>query len=102
MAAKDWTKAIWITPPVPSEAVAASFGLTLAGPGTLTTDDLGFVDKTPAAAPPKTPPSTEAADPIDHSADESDAGDWLSLGFITIALMGLIAGLLDNYWARRR
>jgi peptidoglycan/xylan/chitin deacetylase (PgdA/CDA1 family) len=104
-AANGWTKATWITPAVPSEAVAASFGLTIDGPGTLTTDDLGFVDDTPAAAPPPTPPGVKTADPTDysaHPADQADTGDWLSIIGITIALMGLAAWLLDNYrWKTR-
>jgi peptidoglycan/xylan/chitin deacetylase (PgdA/CDA1 family) len=47
-----WTQATWISPPPPSDAVAASFGLTIDGVGTLTTDDYGFADTTPAPAPP--------------------------------------------------
>jgi hypothetical protein len=100
--AKHWTKATWTTPPVPNGAVAASFGLTLAGPGTLTTDDLGLVDHTPTAAPPRTPPAAQAADRIDYTtdpqpdpADQPAPVDWLAIALITIALMGLIAGRGD-------
>ena len=46
-----WTKATWITPVPPADAVAASFGLTIDSVGTLTTDDYGFADNTPGPAP---------------------------------------------------
>jgi len=101
-AAPGWIKATWITPAVPREAVAASFGLTIDGPGTLTIDDLGFVDDTPAAAPRPTPPGVKTAGPTDHAAHQSDRARWLGLVGITIALMGLIAWLLDTYRTKRR
>jgi len=47
-----WTRATWITPPPPADAVATSFGLTIDSVGTLTTDDYGLADTTPAPAPP--------------------------------------------------
>jgi peptidoglycan/xylan/chitin deacetylase (PgdA/CDA1 family) len=47
-----WTQAAWLAPPPPADAVAASFGLTIDSVGTLTTDDYGLVDTTPAPAPP--------------------------------------------------
>jgi hypothetical protein len=47
-----WTQATWISPPPPADAVAASFGLTIDSVGTLTTDDYGLADTTPAPAPP--------------------------------------------------
>lgn len=50
--ASTWTRATWISPVPPSGAVAASFGLTLDGVGTLTTDDYGFADATPVVAGP--------------------------------------------------
>jgi len=50
-AAADWTQASWISPTVPSAAVAASFGLTVDNVGTLTADDFGFADTTVAPAP---------------------------------------------------
>jgi hypothetical protein len=50
-AATDWTRAAWVSPAPPADAVAASFGLTIDGVGTLTTDDYGFADTTPVAAP---------------------------------------------------
>jgi hypothetical protein len=84
--------------------VAASFGLTIDSPGTLTTDDLGFVDNTPAAALP-TRSGVTTADPTDHSADpadKADTSDWLGIIGITIALLGLITGLLDNHQRRTR
>lgn len=46
-----WTQATWISPPPPSTAVAASFGLAIDSVGTLTTDDYGFADMMPAPAP---------------------------------------------------
>jgi Polysaccharide deacetylase len=46
-----WTQASWITPPPPTDAVAASFGLTIDSVGTLTTDDYGFADTAVGAAP---------------------------------------------------
>ena len=49
--ASNWTRATWITPAPPADAVAASFGLTIDSVGTLTTDDYGFADTTPGPAP---------------------------------------------------
>ena len=99
-AAKGWTKATWITPPVSSDAVAMSVGLTIDSPGTLTVDDLSFVDETPAAARPQIPPAAEDADRIDYAAyteDQSADGGWLGIVCITIALLALVVGLLDSY-----
>jgi peptidoglycan/xylan/chitin deacetylase (PgdA/CDA1 family) len=47
----NWAQATWITPPPPADAVAASFGLTIDGVGTLTTDDYGFADTETSPAP---------------------------------------------------
>jgi len=98
-AAKDWTKATWTTPPVPSNASAASFGLTIDSLGTLTVDDLGFTDATPAAAPPQRPPTPETTD---HAADETDANSWLGIAGISIAVIAIVAALLHNYWTKAR
>lgn len=49
--ASNWTRATWITPAPPADAVAASFGLTIDSVGTLTTDDYSFADTTPGPAP---------------------------------------------------
>jgi hypothetical protein len=104
-AARDWTKATWITPAFPSDAAAASFGLTIDAPGTLIIDDLGFVDATPAAAMP--PPLTSGAATTDATdsaapADQSNAGTWFGIAGIIIAFLGVLAGLLHNYWRRSR
>ena len=48
-ASSTWTQAVWATPPIPSYAVAVSFGLDIEAAGTLTVDDLGLVD---AGGPP--------------------------------------------------
>ena len=48
----DWNQAVWISPMPPSDAEAASFGLTIDSVGTLTTDDYGFADTTVGPAPP--------------------------------------------------
>jgi len=104
-AAKGWTKATWITPPVSSDTVAVSVGLTIDSPGTLTVDDLSFVDETPPAARPPTPPAAEDADRIDYTAytdDQSDAGGWPGIVCITIALIALVAGMLDSYRTKAR
>ena len=42
--ASGWTRATWISPPPPAEAVAVSFGLSIDSVGTLTIDDYGFAD----------------------------------------------------------
>jgi peptidoglycan/xylan/chitin deacetylase (PgdA/CDA1 family) len=39
-----WAQASWTTPPLPSDATAASIGLAIDAPGTLTTDDYYFGD----------------------------------------------------------
>ncbi len=56
--AAAWTHASWVSPPVPSGAEAASFGLTIDSVGTLTTDDYGFADA--PALPPPAPPGVNA------------------------------------------
>jgi hypothetical protein len=38
-ASSTWAQATWVTPPVPSDATALSFGLDLSAVGSLTTDD---------------------------------------------------------------
>lgn len=45
----DWTSTTFVTPPVPSGAVAVTFGLALIQNGTLATDDYSFVDPGSAA-----------------------------------------------------
>jgi peptidoglycan/xylan/chitin deacetylase (PgdA/CDA1 family) len=104
-AAKAWTKVTWITPAVPSEMVAASFGLAIDRPGILVIDDLGFVDYTPATAPPGTPSPTTTADrgvsPTD-AADRSDARNWLGVVGIIIAVAGLLAGLVHTQRRKSR
>ena len=45
--ASGWTRATWISPTPPADAVAVSFGLTIDSVGTLTTDDYGFADTAP-------------------------------------------------------
>lgn len=40
----DWTVTTFVTPPVPTGAVAVTFGLALIQNGTLSTDDYSFVD----------------------------------------------------------
>jgi len=49
-----WRQTSWITPAPPSDAVAASFGLTIDSVGTLTTDDYSFADTQVTAPPPGT------------------------------------------------
>jgi peptidoglycan/xylan/chitin deacetylase (PgdA/CDA1 family) len=44
LASSSWTQAVWSTPAVPSGATALSFGMNMAGAGTLTTDDYSLVD----------------------------------------------------------
>ena len=39
-----WTRATWISPTPPADALAVSFGLTIDSVGTLTTDDYGFAE----------------------------------------------------------
>ncbi len=52
--ASVWTRATWISPTPPADAVAVSFGLTIDSVGTLTTDDYGFADTPvpPSVVPP--------------------------------------------------
>jgi hypothetical protein len=42
--ASVWTRATWISPPSPADAVAVTFGLTIDSVGTLITDDYGFAE----------------------------------------------------------
>ena len=50
-ASATYTQASWVTPPMPANATAVSFGLNLFTNGTLTTDDLSMIQTaaTPAA-----------------------------------------------------
>lgn len=54
-ASTGYQEAAWTTPPLPSGATAISFGLNLAGNGTLTTDDYAMYDA--ASIPPPPPPA---------------------------------------------
>ena len=56
--ASRWTRATWISPTSPGDAVAVSFGLAIDSVGTLTTDDYGFADI--PALPPPAPPGVNA------------------------------------------
>ena len=70
-AATAYTQATWVTPPVPANATALSFGLNLFNNGTLTTDDLSMIQGgTPAAAPAAFRSSTAsaAAAPVSQTA----------------------------------
>ena len=42
--ASGWTRATWISPTPPADALAVSFGLTIDSVGTLITDDYGFAE----------------------------------------------------------
>ena len=42
--ASAWTRATWISPTTPADALAVSFGLAIDSVGTLTTDDYGFAE----------------------------------------------------------
>ncbi|WP_248292447.1 polysaccharide deacetylase family protein [Actinomycetospora sp. TBRC 11914] len=42
--ASGWTRASWISPATPADALAVSFGLAIDRVGTLTTDDYGFAE----------------------------------------------------------
>jgi hypothetical protein len=55
----SWTRATWISPASPADALAVSFGLTIDSVDTLTTDDYGFAGtKSPALSrSPESPPS---------------------------------------------
>jgi peptidoglycan/xylan/chitin deacetylase (PgdA/CDA1 family) len=57
--ASAWTRTTWISPTPPADAGAMSFGLTIDGVGTLTTDDYGFADTSgpPSLMPPEVTPS---------------------------------------------
>jgi hypothetical protein len=57
--ASRWTRATWISPTSPGDAVAVSFGLAIDSVGTLTTDDYGFAD-IPALPSPVPPESTHS------------------------------------------
>ncbi len=51
-AASSWTQANWVTPAMPADATALSFGLDIEAVGTLTTDDYSLMD---SGGPPSTP-----------------------------------------------
>lgn len=59
LASSSWAQAVWSTPAVPSGATALSFGMNIAGAGTLTTDDYSLVDS--GSGP--TAPSVSLASP---------------------------------------
>jgi peptidoglycan/xylan/chitin deacetylase (PgdA/CDA1 family) len=81
--AGGWTRAAWIAPVVPADAVAVSFGLTVDSVGTLTTDDYGFAD-TPGLPEPA-PPGVNA---LRNPSLETDGTDgfphcWTGAGYGT-------------------
>jgi peptidoglycan/xylan/chitin deacetylase (PgdA/CDA1 family) len=51
-AASGWTQATWATAAVPAGATGLSFGMNIAGVGTLTTDDYSLADSGGAPTPP--------------------------------------------------
>lgn len=64
--ASSWTQASYLTPAVPSDATAVSFGVELRSGGTLTTDDYALADvgtSTPTASPTSSPSPTATASP---------------------------------------
>ena len=61
-ASSGWTQATWLTPPIPSNITALSFGLTLGGNGSLTVDDLSIVDSV-GMTTDTTPPSVSLSAP---------------------------------------
>lgn len=82
-AADDWTLATWITPAVPSGAVATSLGLTIDGVGTLTTDDYSFSE-----APDGNPPAPPGVNALRNPSLEQAGADgfpqcWTGAGYGT-------------------
>src|SRR4051794_36275309 len=51
-AASGWTRGTWAAGNAPADATAVSFGLAIATPGSLTTDDYALVDTSSAPPPP--------------------------------------------------
>jgi peptidoglycan/xylan/chitin deacetylase (PgdA/CDA1 family) len=49
--ASGWTRATWISPATPADALAVSFGLAIDRVGTLTTDDYGFAEVPRSTSP---------------------------------------------------
>jgi len=61
-ASSGWAQASWLTPPIPSNITALSFGLTVGGNGSLTVDDLSIADGA-GATTDTTPPSVSLTAP---------------------------------------
>ncbi|GAA2523226.1 hypothetical protein Ahu01nite_056890 [Winogradskya humida] len=79
----DWTHATWVSPPVPAEAVAVSFGLTIDSAGTLTSDDYGFAD-TPALPDPAPPGVNALRNPsLETAGADGFPQCWTGAGFGT-------------------
>jgi peptidoglycan/xylan/chitin deacetylase (PgdA/CDA1 family) len=66
-AASGWTKATWVTPVIPSGTNGLTFGLTLASNGSMTVDDLGMDDNSPAGGADTTPPTVSLTGPSGNS-----------------------------------
>lgn len=57
--AAAWTQVTTETPPIPAGVDAIAWGISIAGDGTLTTDDYSTTKKSVAATPPVTGPASE-------------------------------------------
>lgn len=82
-AADDWTLASWITPAVPTGAVATSLGLTIDGVGTVTTDDYGLSE-----ASDSNPPAPPGVNALKNPSLEQGGADgfpqcWMGAGYGT-------------------
>jgi hypothetical protein len=72
----DYQRALWITPPMPTEALGISVGASLASPGTLIVDDLFLEDVGPPSSGCATAP---------RSAPCSELTPVLALGLLLLA-----------------
>ncbi|MDJ0315373.1 polysaccharide deacetylase family protein [Arthrobacter sp. H35-D1] len=73
-AGTTYEEASWTTPPLPAGASAISFGLNLAGNGTITTDDYAMYD---AASIPPPPPPAPGTNLVQNPSLETSGGGAL-------------------------
>ncbi|HEX3947325.1 MAG TPA: hypothetical protein VHW47_06445, partial [Acidimicrobiales bacterium] len=84
-AASTWTLATWLSPAIPSNVAALSFGMTINENGTLSTSNASLVDEGAGVPPPVADGTNALANPLLTTADGSGTNPscWTPAGFGT-------------------
>lgn len=97
-ASTGWSQATWVPPVIPDDVNGLSFGLTLSDNGTLTVDDFGVTDASPAGPPDTTPPSVTLTSPTVGSTVSgqvtlaASASDNVAIDHVDFLVDGAVVG----------